>query len=260
VTVEREKSAVRDYWQARPCGTTLSGERAGSPEFFAEIEAKRYRAEPFIHEFADFASWRGKRVLEIGVGAGSDFLNFVRAGADATGIDLTAAAITLVRKRLALEGLDAHTLVADAEDLPFAEGSFDLVYSWGVLHHTPDTQRAIREVHRVLRRSGEARIMLYARRSWVALGLWVRNGLGRGRPWRTFSEVLADHLESPGTKAYTDGETARLFSGFADLEVRRFLTPYDRRVGGPLTRIVAAGFFVGIRARAPRRQPQGVSS
>jgi len=252
VTVEREKSAVRDYWQARPCGTTLSGERAGSPEFFAEIEAKRYRAEPFIHEFAAFASWRGKRVLEIGVGAGSDFLNFVRSGADATGIDLTPAAITLVRNRLALEGLDGRTLIADAEHLPFAEGSFDLVYSWGVLHHTPNTPAAIGEVRRVLRRSGEARIMLYARRSWVALGLWLRNGLGRGRPWRTFSDVLARYLESPGTKAYIESEVRALFSPFEDVGLRTFVTPYDRRVGGPLTALIPAGFFIGIVASKGR--------
>src|SRR5947199_196394 len=124
---------------------------------------------------------------------GEDSLDFVRSVADEMGMALRAAAITVGRTRLALEGLHARTLVADAEHLPFAEESFDLVYSWGVLHHTPNTPAAIGEVHRVLRRSGEARIMLYARRSWVALGLWVRNGLGRGRPWRTFSEVLADH-------------------------------------------------------------------
>lgn len=242
------KSAVRDYWQSQPCGTTLSRMPVGSPEFFADIERKRYAAEPFIHEFADFPRWRGARVLEIGTGAGSDFLNFVRAGAHAFGVDLTSAAVALVRRRLALEGRRAHTMVADAERLPFADGSFDLVYSWGVLHHTPDTERAIAEVRRVLRPGGETRVMLYARHSWVSLGLWIRDALLRGRPWRTFADVLATGLESPGTKAYTGDELRDLFSGFDGVRVSTFVTPYDRRVGGPLTRVIAAGFFAGINA------------
>ena len=242
------KSEVRDYWQAQPCGSTLTLEKPGSPEFFAEIEAKRYRAEPFIKEFADFASWRGKRILEIGVGAGSDFLNFVRAGADATGVDLTPAAIALVRQRLVLEGLSARTFVADAERLPTQDESFDLVYSWGVLHHTPDTATAITEVRRVLRPGGEARVMLYSRRSWLAFGLWIRQALARGRPGQTLSDVLARYLESPGTKAYTANEIRALFSGFSNVGLTRFVTPYDRRVGGPLTRILPAGFFIGVTA------------
>ena len=104
------------------------------------------------------------------------------AGAEATGVDLTEAAVEAVRERLALEGLEAELRVADAESLPFGDGEFDLVYSWGVIHHTPDTERALAEVRRVLRPGGEARIMLYSRRSWVALGVWLRYGVLRGRP------------------------------------------------------------------------------
>jgi hypothetical protein len=91
--------------------------------------------------------------------------------------------------------------------------------------------------------------MLYSRRSWVAVGLWLRDALTRGRPARTLSDVLASGLESPGTKAYTDREIRALFSRFAEVHLTRFVTPYDRRVGGPLTRLLPAGFFVGVRAR-----------
>jgi SAM-dependent methyltransferase len=244
------KEAVRAYWEAKPCGSVLSEADPGSKEFFDEIEATRYRLEPFIPEFAQFERWCDKRVLEIGVGLGTDFVRFARAGANLTGIDLTQAAIDLVRCRLALEKLDADLHVADAEALPFADASFDLVYSWGVLHHTPDTERAIDEIRRVLRPGGEARIMLYSRRSWVALGIWIRYAFLRGRPWRPFADVLAEHMESLGTKAYTQRELADMLSGYSSVSFTRFVTPYDRRISGPLARVAGSrfGWFVGIKA------------
>ena len=245
------KERVRRHWEAEPCGTSTSSAPPGTAAFFAEVERERYRLEPYIDDFAQFERWRGRRVLEIGVGLGTDFVHFVRAGAIATGIDLTEAAVDAVRRRLALEGLDAEVLVADAEALPFGDGTFDLVYAYGVLHHTPDTQRAVGEVRRVLRPGGEARVMLYSRRSWLAFGAWVRWALGRGRPWRSISDVLAYHLESPGTKAYTEAEIRRLFAAFSSVEIERRITPYDRRVVGPMAAIGGArlGWFSGVVAR-----------
>jgi SAM-dependent methyltransferase len=246
------KDAIRGYWEAEPCGSSLSEAEPGSKEFFDEIEATRYRLEPFIPEFAQFERWGNKRVLEIGIGLGTDFVRFARAGAKLTGIDLTQASIDLVRGRLELEGLDAELHVADAEALPFADASFDLVYSWGVLHHTPNTGHALAEIRRVLASNGEARIMLYSRRSWVALGSWLRYGLLCGRPWRSVGRVLADHMESPGIRAYTQHELELLFRGFSEIEVVRWITPYDRRVAGWFVRIgrTRLGWFVGIRAQA----------
>jgi len=249
--MEPEKDAVRGYWDSRPCGTTLSDAPIGSGTFFTEVEQRRYAAEPFIRQFADFGAWRGARILEIGVGVGSDFVNFVRRGADAVGIDLTPAAISLVRRRLAIERLSAETIVADAERLPFHDRSFDLVYSWGVLHHTPNTSAAIDELRRVVRPSGQVRVMLYSRHSWVALGLWLRNALGRGRAWKSFSQVLAEYLESPGTKAYTVPEIRQMFAGFKRVTVQTFLTRQDRRVGGPIARVLPKGFYIGVTASRP---------
>ena len=245
--VEAAKEQVRAYWSAEPCGSGLATAESGSREFFLQVEAERYRREPFIHAFADFGSWSGRNVLEIGVGLGTDLVQFARAGALVKGVDLTESAVELVARRLELEGLEAEVVVADAERLPFDDGSFDLVYSWGVLHHTPNTEAAVAEVLRVLRPDGEARVMLYSRRSWVALGAWLRYAVGRGRPWRSFAAVLAEHMESPGTKAYTQSELNRLFSGFDEVRFVRFLTPYDRRVGGPLVRLAGTrfGWFVG---------------
>ncbi|MBA2461681.1 MAG: class I SAM-dependent methyltransferase [Actinobacteria bacterium] len=245
------KERVRLHWQDEPCGTSTAAADPGTPEFYAQVERERYRLEPYIDTFAEFERWRGKRVLEVGVGLGTDFVRFVRAGADAVGVDLTEAAVAAVRQRLVLEHLQAEVLVADAESLPFDDASFDLVYSYGVLHHTPDTEAAVAEVRRVLKPGAEARIMLYSRRSWFAFGAWARWGLGRGRPWRTISEVLAEHLESPGTKAYTRLELERLFADFSHVRFRREVTSYDRRVAGPIARLTGPrlGWFVGVSAR-----------
>jgi SAM-dependent methyltransferase len=118
--------------------------------------------------------------------------------------------------------------VGDAESLPFADGTFDVVYSWGVLHHSPDTPKAFREVLRVLKPGGEARIMIYQTWSIVGLMLWTRYGLMRLRPWTSMAEIYSRHLESPGTKAYTPDEARRqLLGGFTDVRIETVLTHGD---------------------------------
>lgn len=247
---EALKEDVRTFWEQQPCGAKTARAESGTAEFFRQVEEWRYGVEPFIPEIARFDETAGKDVLEVGIGLATDFVRFVRAGASATGIDLTEAAVAAARERLRLEGLDAEVLVADAESLPFEDESFDVVYSYGVLHHTPDTTAAVREVHRVLRPGGEARIMLYARHSWFALAVWARHALRQRRPWHSLTTALARDLESPGTKAYTEPELERLFAPFARVELHRFVTPYDRRVAGPLARITGPrfGWFFSIVA------------
>lgn len=220
------KRAVYRHWNDAPCGTReIPAE--DRRRFFADLERERYELEPYIRDFARFEEGRGRRVLEIGVGAGTDFVQWVRAGADATGVDLTDAGVALTRERLALEGLQARVEVADAEALPFADASFDLVYSYGVLHHSPDTPRAIAEVRRVLRPGGRARIMMYHHPSWTGLMLWGVHCLARGRPWQSPRWAMFHHLESPGTKAYTVAEAEALFVGFTRVAVRTHLSHGD---------------------------------
>ena len=252
---EAEKSRVQAFWEADPCGAAHGEAPEGTPEFFAQVERKRNELEPFIARYADFPLTRGQRVLEIGVGAGTDFVRFARAGADATGVDLTEHAIRLVRQRLDNEGLEAHLQQADAEVLPFEDEAFDRVYSWGVLHHTPDTARAVREAVRVLAPGGRLCVMLYARHSWVAYGLWAKHALLKGRPTRSLADVLAHHMESEGTKGFTVRELRDMFAGLEDLRIEKVSTPYDRAWAGPLATLTGdrLGWFAVTRGRKPER-------
>ena len=220
-------SDVRDFWDEASCGEALllSEETAAG---YAAQSAERYRLEPYIPAFANWAAMRGKKVLEIGVGLGSDHEQFARAGADLTGIDLTPRAVEHTRRRLALAGLRSDLLVANAEALKFADASFDHVYSWGVLHHSPNTPKAIADALRVLRPGGTFAIMVYNKWSLVGLMLWARYGLGRGRPLTSLETIYAHHLESPGTKAYTPTEAKALVAPFAtNIAVRAELTHGD---------------------------------
>ncbi len=216
---DASKANVKGFWEQEACG-----ERYGE-----EQDRIRYEIEPEILRFAGFESAAGKRVLEIGVGMGADFLRWVRAGAVATGVDLTERAVELTKGRLASEGLVAEALVADAEQLPFPDGSFDIVYSWGVLHHTPNPAQALAEAQRVLAPGGELRMMLYHRRSWVALAAWARFCLLRGKPQGGLRTAVA-HIESPGTQAFTPDEVRRMLPLLDDVSVEQTITRWDRRV------------------------------
>jgi SAM-dependent methyltransferase len=175
------KERVRAFWQAHPCGEKFSDAEPSTREFFERVEAHRYTKEWHIPEAADFAGARGLRVLEIGCGMGTDGAQFAAAGAHYTGIDLTEAAIDLARKKFATAGLKGEFRVADAEKLDFADESFDVVYSHGVLHHTPDTEKAVREIHRVLKTGGRAVVMLYHRGSYnYRIGIRVLRRAGAG--------------------------------------------------------------------------------
>jgi SAM-dependent methyltransferase len=250
---------VRAFWDATPCGTRDVEAAEGSAPFFDALEAQRDALEPFIPRFARFGEWKDRRVLEVGVGAATDFVRFTRAGARLSGVDLTPHAVALARRRLALEGLAADVREADAEALPFPDDHFDFVYSWGVIHHTEDTPRAAREIVRVTRPGGEVCVMVYHRHSLVGLQAWAVHALARGRPWRSIADVLWNHVESVGTKAYTLAEARALFPGLAPLRVTPLVTPYDLRIGRArflpraFQRLVPSrlGWFLVVEGRKP---------
>jgi ubiquinone/menaquinone biosynthesis C-methylase UbiE len=248
---EKTKGAVRSFWERTPCGSWDASAPEGTREYFDQIERRRYELEPFIHRFARFGETRGQRVLEIGVGLGTDHIQFARAGADLTGVDLTSKGIELVGRRLAIESLESDLQVADAERLPFADASFDVVYSWGVLHHTPDTPKAVKEAVRVLRPGGRLCVMVYSRHAWVSYGLWLRNGPMSRRPFRSITDVLHYHMESLGTKGYTKRELRGMIGGTADRRIEKVCTPYDVEYAGGLARLTERwlGFFMVVQGR-----------
>jgi ubiquinone/menaquinone biosynthesis C-methylase UbiE len=220
------KGAVRDFWEQAACGEQLYLQGLRTDDYLDQARL-RYVLEPYIEKFADFAAWSGKRVLEIGVGLGADHQGFALAGAHLSGIDLTERAVALTRRRLALFGLHSELSLGDAENLSYADGEFDLVYSWGVIHHTPNTPRAVEEIRRVLRPGGTARVMIYHKWSLVGYMLWARYALACLRPWMTLTEVYSRYLESPGTKAYSVPEAKRMFARFSTVRAQVVLTHGD---------------------------------
>lgn len=234
--VHQEKNAVREFWNADPCGTRYLGEEK---EAFDAQERTRYALEPYIAEFAGFARSRSLRVLEVGVGIGADYLQWLKAGAHAVGIDLSSASISRARQRCLLSGFSPRLHLADAENLPFAGNVFDVVYSYGVMHHSPNTTRCIREAWRVLKPGGEARIMVYHQPSATGAMLWLRYGLIQGKSLR---QSVYDHLESPGTKTYTREEARALMSDFRDVQMRQVFSPGDLLLHKPSARF-QSGFY-----------------
>ncbi len=225
------KTEVREYWNEQPCGTQFSDNIKYTREYFDDIEEYRYSIEPEIFSFAQFTRFHGKKILEVGVGAGTDFLQWARAGAICNGIDATQEGVQHTVQRLHTYGLEADDVrVADCEQLPYSDDSFDLVYSWGVIHHTPDTYQALKEIVRVCRPGGIAKIMIYHRHSLLSYFVWINRALLRGKPWKSLSWCLYNHMESIGTKAYTKKEALQMLEGLPveNIAIQPKLTYYDR--------------------------------
>ena len=222
------KDEVRKFWNAEPCGSRYLGELA---DFEAHAHA-RYKLEPYIPEFAQFSSSGGLKVLEIGVGMGADYLEWLKAGVHATGVDLSAISLERARRRCELSGFHPDLRVADAEHLPFPDDTFDVVYSYGVMHHSPDTAQCLCEARRVLKPGGEVRIMLYHHPSLTGVMLWLRYGIFR----KSLRDTVYQYLESPGTKTYTHTEVRALLKDFEDLRLRQVFSPGDLLLNQPSAR------------------------
>jgi SAM-dependent methyltransferase len=227
-----DKENVRVFWNREACGEIYArGEH--QRDKFESHARERYRLEPYLLDFGRFSEVRSRDVLEVGVGFGADHVELARSQpASLRGIDLTQRAIDSTKERLGCYGLDSTLSVADAEHLPFDDNSFDFVWSWGVIHHTPNTERAAAEIVRVLRPGGIARVMIYHRASLVGYMLWLRYGLGRLRPRSSLDEIYAKYLESPGTKAYSVPQAERLFALASDVQCQVRLGFGDLLMGG----------------------------
>lgn len=258
---EFDQGASEPFWSSAQPGFRFTDEPVGSPAFFAAVERHRYVLEPHIPEVARFGDWAGRDVLEVGCGIATDGLQFLRAGARYTGFDQSPVALELARRRFELEGLEAADLVrSTAVELPFADESFDLVYSHGVIHHIADTEGVVAEFERVLRPGGTALVMVYHRDSfnYYVNILGLRRGLAAlllvpggptaiARLTGESDELLREHRDllrvhglsylrnrqlflshntdgpgNPLSKVYSRGQGRALFSRFshADLAIR----------------------------------------
>lgn len=263
------KEHVRRFWDANPCNNEYGEIAGGARAYYDEIEEFRYRNEPEIFEFAQFTRFNGKKILECGVGMGTDFTQWVRAGAEAHGIDLTEAGIGHTTSRLEAYGLrPASLLQGDVENIPHPDNSFDLVYSWGVIHHSPHTAKALSELYRVCKPGGMVKFMIYNKWSAVAVMYWLMYALRDMKPWQSMNDVFGRHVESPGTKVYSLAETRRMVEAHSvfDLRLRcfrpyfshlsrypRWMRPFIRAAGATICALLGgeerAGYFLTVQFR-----------
>lgn len=228
--LDAAKQRAREQWTANPCGAHVARDHEfGSREYFDAIDYYRYQVySPWIKDLVDFNGFTGKRLLEIGCGTGTDLVQFARGGAMVTGVDLTPRSIEIARQRFKVFDLSGDFAIGDAESLTFPDETFDVVYSFGVLHHTPGTETAVDEVYRVLRPGGRVIVMLYNRSSlWYWARLVLMRGLLRGELFtNTTGELLSKYVEytetggRPLVKAYSRGEARRLFKRFGEIRVQ----------------------------------------
>ena len=199
---------VREYWNNRPCNIRHSPKPVGSREYFDEVEARKYFVEGHIPKFAEFERWNGKRVLEIGCGIGTDTINFARQGAQVTAVDLTEKSLEVARQRARVFGLEDRIqfIQANAEKLSDSVPvePYDLIYSFGVIHHTPSPESVLKELRKYLAPSSTVKIMVYNRWSWKVL--WILLTYGKVQFWK-LDRLIADYSEAeegcPVTYSYS---------------------------------------------------------
>lgn len=222
-----DKQKVHDFWNEASCGEALYLTDDNQAGYLEQARARYMLEGCMISSLANFEASKGLKVLEIGVGLGADHQKFAEAGANLFGIDLTERAVEHTKKRLEMFQLKSILTVGDAENLQFDELFFDQVYSWGVLHHSPNTAAAIAEIRRVLKPGGVASIMIYHKWSLVGLMLWVRYALLRFQPWLSLEHLYSCFLESPGTKAYSIKEAKLMLRDFSEVNITTTLTHGD---------------------------------
>ena len=234
---------VRRFWDALPLGAGFIAQEPGSTEWLSEFDRLK-RNYALLGIFDTFApvTLRGQRVLDVGCGPGFWARHLIRMGADYTGIDISARSVDIARRSLDMEGLCGHVLTANAEALPFEDGSFQAVVSEGVVHHTPDTQACIDEIHRVLQRGGRAAVSVYFRTAMLrsrslfalttgAMRLFGVGLAGRGRESMASAGTpeafvrMYDGADNPIGKAYTSAELYRAFRAFSSVTTTRYLMP-----------------------------------
>lgn len=206
---------VRAYWDSRPCNIRHSDEPVGTPAYFDEVSARKYLVEPHITRFADFSSWRGKRVLDVGCGIGTMTQSFAEAGAQVTGVDLSPESLAVAEKRIRALGLEDRVELYEANAEKLSEiipaDEYDLIFSFGVLHHTPSPKNAFAELRNFSKPGTQLKVMVYHRFSTKVAALALRYGFPQ--PWKV-DEAVAKQSEAqfgcPVTFTYSRNSGRRL--------------------------------------------------
>ena len=228
--LDKDKLEVQKQWDTDPCAAnTVQDQVPESLEYYRAIRYHRYNEYgPWFDDVVKFEQWKDKDVLEIGVGLGSDHYRFASNNNRMTALDLSREHLRHTKKHLELEGLSTESVYGDAENIPFEDNKFDLVYSFGVLHHTPGTEQAIDEIYRVLKPGGQAIVGLYHRDSYF---YWLRTmfvlGILQGKLWtkgkrRLLSEIeyRQDQLSAiPLVKVYSRKQTKKMFSRYSEVKL-----------------------------------------
>jgi glycosyltransferase involved in cell wall biosynthesis/ubiquinone/menaquinone biosynthesis C-methylase UbiE len=228
-TGDAYKNEVQNQWDNNPCGSQyVKIAQPHSLEWFVEAEAYRHgEYGPWMPETMEFSLHAGKHLLEIGGGMGTDLAQFAEHGAIVTDVDLSSGHLALAQENFRLRGLTGTFIHQDAETLPFPDNSFDVVYSNGVIHHTPNTQSVIDEIYRVLKPGGKAIIMVYAENSlyywrnlvgWLGLtkGALMTNSIGHVM---SCSVEMSDNNARPLVKVYTKSRIRKMFKNFNNVEI-----------------------------------------
>jgi ubiquinone/menaquinone biosynthesis C-methylase UbiE len=232
--------AIERYWNARIHDLEMTDRPVGSLEFFEDLDEYRFDKLRYLPRLVDFTAYRGRTLLEVGCGIGTDLVRFARGGALVTGIDLSETAIELARKNFQLHGVAAEDLrVANAEALPFADDSFDVVYGHGVVQYTADPERLLRECCRVLRPGGEAIFMVYNRISWL-------NALSK------LMKVSLEHDDAPVLRKFSIGEFKRMLAPFSDVRIVPERFPVKSRLHKGWKGAAFNTLFVGTFNAVPR--------
>lgn len=248
-TYDDKREAV-EQWTHDPCGLCgAEGLEIGSQAFYARVDNNRYEEyAPWMKSTFEFAKFSGKKVLEVGFGMGTDLFQFASAGATVSGVDLSPEHLRIAQLRFSTYGLSADLRLADAEGLPFEDATFEVVYTFGVIHHTPNTQRAVDEIYRVLKPGGHAIIGVYHRYSAFFLfsvlleSYLLRLRFLRESYRRTLSRIEhRQHSDAcPLVKVYSRRSLRHLLRAFR--EVRIECAHLDRSHFGILGRCLPRGF------------------
>lgn len=206
---ETMNEMVLEFWDDRPCNIRHSEKEIGSKEYFEEVTRRKYFVESHILSFANFSAYENKEVLEVGCGIGTAAQSFMEARANYTGIDVSPKSIELANKRKDLFGLTGNIYVADIQSSTIQGRQFDLVYSFGVLHHIEDLPSALKNIYAMLKPGGEFKLMMYATNSWK--NACIQSGLDQ---FEAQSGV-------PIANTYTNEEITTLLSDFINIDIHQ---------------------------------------